>query len=544
MADSPLRILHLNINSVKNKTQLLEYYLNILNPHIFLLNETKLGPFQPLQIPNYKLFRNDYTPNQWGVAIGIKNNIPVTQNYCTDGEDQIISIRIVNSQNQPLNIVSYYNPPGKYVNKTLLKNWTKNSIIIGDLNCPNTEIGCNRTTTPGRDLVNFLEASDFFLQNPGLKTRRNPIDQTEELLDLVITSPDINHLYLETKIYEESNLSDHYIVVANLNFQLDKNKPNKKTFYNSNRADWELFQTLNSNSFDSIEHQLNNLIPSEDSLDQMASCLSNTIRNNFEKSCPLQSVRERSWNLNSHLHSLIKAKRKLRRAYIKNRDFQTKQQINRLHYEIKREIRIQKSKTWDNINDELTNEPDPRKFWKKVNNSLGRNSNKTQDCNQLKKTNGEFVSNPQEQVDLLADTFENIFQIPDHPKFSNENLNRIDHIIDQNRGIFQPNFSGTAALNRDSIIHREDFLMALNKSHPRSTPGEDLVTYLQIKHLPYNAVGVIIIFLTCSSKWAFSLLPGNWLKPLLFPNLEKICSTLGTIGQLVCFLVWGNFLKR
>lgn len=522
MADArPLSILHLNINSVQNKTHLLEYYLNTLNPQIFLLNETKLDPFRPFQINNYQIIRNDFTRRKWGVAIGIKNNISFTQNFCTDGEDQILSIQIKNSQNNHLNIISYYNPPGNCVNKNILKKWVKNSIIIGDLNCPNTEIGCNRTSTPGRDLVDFLEANDLYLQNTGMKSRRNPIDQTEELLDLVITTPDINHLYLDTKVFEESNLSDHYIIVASINFPLGKIKSNIITYYNPNRADWGLFQSLNSTSFGPLGDQLGEIIPSMDSLDKVANSISSTIRSNFEKSCPIQTRRERAWALNSHLHILIKAKRKLRRVYIKNRDFQIKQKINRLHYEIKREIRVQKSKTWENISNGLNKETDPRRFWKRVNNALGKNSNKPQDCIQLKTPNGDFISDPQDQVDLLADTFEDIFQIPQHPKFSNENLDRVDNIIKQNSELFQPNFLNNINPNNGPEINAEDFVKALNKSHPRSTPGDDRVTYLQIKHLPANAVTVIIFFFNLLLQVGYFPSPWKLARTIVLPKPGK-----------------------
>ena len=67
MADlGSLTIMHLNINSVRNKLDLLNYYINILNPNIILLNETKINSNMGLLIPGFNIFRHDVTSAKGG----------------------------------------------------------------------------------------------------------------------------------------------------------------------------------------------------------------------------------------------------------------------------------------------------------------------------------------------------------------------------------------------------------------------------------------------------------------------------------------------
>ena len=114
-----LTLMHLNINSVRNKTELLNYYIKTYNPHIILLNETKLDPTINLDIVNYNIYRHDISNRQGGVAIGIKNNLTATQNHIFSDKDQVVSIKLFNNNRDYVNIVSYYNPPSNYVNAAL-----------------------------------------------------------------------------------------------------------------------------------------------------------------------------------------------------------------------------------------------------------------------------------------------------------------------------------------------------------------------------------------------------------------------------------------
>jgi len=59
----------LNINSLRNKINELEYFLNGNNFHVFSLNETKVKDINLMSISNYSLLRNDRTNRGGGVAI-------------------------------------------------------------------------------------------------------------------------------------------------------------------------------------------------------------------------------------------------------------------------------------------------------------------------------------------------------------------------------------------------------------------------------------------------------------------------------------------
>lgn len=92
----------------------------------------------------------------------------------------------------------------------------------------------------------------------------------------------------------------------------------------------------------------------------------------------------------------------------------TKRQINRLNYEIKKEIKIQKLKDWNKHCSSINCDTNPRKFWQKVKLSLNPSRNKS--VTELIDQSGNRITNEQDQADLMASTICNPFMKPiPHP---------------------------------------------------------------------------------------------------------------------------------
>ena len=54
-----IKILHININSIKNKIPEILNYLNNYDADVISINETKLSPTENINLPGFKIFRRD-----------------------------------------------------------------------------------------------------------------------------------------------------------------------------------------------------------------------------------------------------------------------------------------------------------------------------------------------------------------------------------------------------------------------------------------------------------------------------------------------------
>ena len=108
-----------NINGARNKIDLLYDYINDHNPDIIILNETKLSENVQLHIPNYTIVRKDISNHKGGVLIAVASNLPFTQTLTEELKfDQALSIVIhLPDINNPLHIMTYYNPPRNNLNQ-------------------------------------------------------------------------------------------------------------------------------------------------------------------------------------------------------------------------------------------------------------------------------------------------------------------------------------------------------------------------------------------------------------------------------------------
>ena len=124
------------------------------NTHVVAVSETHLKPRQHYSLGNFVPIRKDRTERRkGGVAFFINNKIKFTVN---DWFNKYQKLEALSLKISPIDLVVYYNPPPKVIDKRRFEIIDRNSnnvVIIGDLNSPHTSFG-SRITTNSREYIN------------------------------------------------------------------------------------------------------------------------------------------------------------------------------------------------------------------------------------------------------------------------------------------------------------------------------------------------------------------------------------------------------
>ena len=144
-----LNIVHFNPDGIRGRQTNILNYIDQENTHVIAVSETHLKPGQHFSLGNFIPIRKDRTEKRkGGVAFFINNKIEFTVNDWFNRYQNLeaLSVKISPSEvtRAPIDLVVYYNPPPKVIDKRLFEIVNRNSnnvVIIGDLNSPHTSFG-------------------------------------------------------------------------------------------------------------------------------------------------------------------------------------------------------------------------------------------------------------------------------------------------------------------------------------------------------------------------------------------------------------------
>jgi len=189
-----LRLVHVNVNSVRSKRSGLEQYLSETDPHIVLLNETKLCGKPLPRFAGYRevALRDRTVTKLCGGGVAILASKQCNTSDISPDVDDVVAI-LLRAGALEIAIVSYYCPPGNNkLNSGVLESYLQkydHVIIAGDLNAKHQFYGSTRTDARGEDLFDFVERNDLFCANdPNAMTRHVVATGYQELLDFVLVS--------------------------------------------------------------------------------------------------------------------------------------------------------------------------------------------------------------------------------------------------------------------------------------------------------------------------------------------------------------------
>ena len=287
-------ILHTNIRGFSSKTESLNAIVQLKNPDILTINETKLKGNKKPEVGGYKSFtRNRKSCDGGGIATLVSNSIALhtLKSHEGEGKNEFIVTRHSNFATA-LNVINVYGSQESRSNKEeVLEHWIElvrvisnieakmeHICIIGDFNrrigiLPNT---ISQQPSYGGSLIcSLLETGRFCLVNSSSKviggpyTRYDPADPANDdkqsILDLCIVSSQLMH-YVDCLEIDNNCLftphrplhsrlvfTDHYSLVLKLKGLPKKviSVPGKKTGlrWNTNKLNgWENYIELTTNN--------------------------------------------------------------------------------------------------------------------------------------------------------------------------------------------------------------------------------------------------------------------------------------------------------
>jgi len=198
-----------NARSVLNKKANIKYLIYKENPGIIAITETWLKEKDKFTLNNYTIIRKDRI-NQigGGIAICIRNvlqfkEIKIRDRY--NDKVEVLGLK-VNYKNKWLNILILYNPCNDIKTEEFLyytDQITEPKLIIGDFNAHHTSwnpnLSQNHTNKTGKSLFEVITENNIMLLTPpGQITRIDPKNAKGSTLDLILASPTLSHLEIET----------------------------------------------------------------------------------------------------------------------------------------------------------------------------------------------------------------------------------------------------------------------------------------------------------------------------------------------------------
>ena len=245
-------LIHLNINSIFNKTDELDSILN-LGYDMILLNETKLDQTVPQCFyvnSIYNMIRLDRNRNGGGVAIFIKKDYKFKSNVISDQIECLHLELKINNIN--CNFLAIYKPPSMNVkhfvdeldNILFQINTSLPLFVIGDLNI-------DLKSAKGQDFIRYMQNYDLHnhvKEYTRMASRyikeKDTYSLSKSLIDVIFH----NNSFINNTLVVPCPFSDHCFVLADLSLPSVLETKSKKQIRNLNEKNLEIISNKISTS--------------------------------------------------------------------------------------------------------------------------------------------------------------------------------------------------------------------------------------------------------------------------------------------------------
>ena len=379
-----LKVVHINIRSIRYKLTDLKAWVTLYKPNIITISETWLYESfsdDSMNIDNYVLYRADRDPNGGGLATYVDSNLHSER--LTPAVEPVhfesLFINIKFHDNKHLTIGNIYRPPSAPAHSTECILSTINSfdshnelIILGDFNKNWPSHSC----TNDRNLFRSVNLTQLIKEPTRVDNR------SSSLLDwILVTNPG---RIIKSGVLSDC-FSDHNIIFCVWKIKIPKSPPKYISIRQS--------KNINVDSFIQDLIRINwsrfQLIPSvEDAWDFFHSEVTNVI----DVHAPIKTIRVKGRHLpwiSSHLIKLFKERDKAWAKHRSTRDPGDWEHYRHLRNLSKTETRNAKSNYYKNsFSLDFHN---PKQFWNKLNTFLNKTDKKT--INQIQ-INNNTISDP------------------------------------------------------------------------------------------------------------------------------------------------------
>ncbi|KAK2577593.1 hypothetical protein KPH14_012704, partial [Odynerus spinipes] len=341
-----------NANGLRNKIQEVEEFLARRKIDILLINETKLNPKIKLKIRNYTCIRKDRDNSAGGVAILIRNNVPVSIVNLSDILSiECICVKLVSN----IHIIAAYSKPDSCFTEeeiqTLLDIGNK-VIMIGDLNARHLAWNCHINNRKGVVLKKYSLKHNCTIMFPSEPTHYPENQTTPTTIDIGINK-NIGNISGLKVIHELS--SDHKPVMFTLGSQ--HKDIFTKTTYNYKKADWDKFRQLLNKKI-----TITSNITTSEELEKTVQSYTNILQHCIKHTIPTFSSRQSDNSLSEHIINTIRYRNKIRKKWQKTRIIEYKEHSNILTRCIRKAIAEHRNKRWSEQLSKLN--PNDNSLWR------------------------------------------------------------------------------------------------------------------------------------------------------------------------------------
>lgn len=492
-----------NINGLITHFPELQLLTTKYQPEYICLQETHLQPEKQITLKNYDIYRRDRLHNgHGGVAILThKNNHATKIQLHTTLE--AIAVQIIYPE--PCTLCSIYIPPDQNINYNLIDQLIQSLpspyILTGDFNAHNPlwDKHATYTNQRGKIIEDILDTT--ILLNDGRPTHFSTQYGTFSAIDLTICDRNIAS-NLNWDIISSLNGSDHFPML--INNLLKINPP--ATLINKwklNDANWELYTseitkfTLNISRNSDVDDLIEQIT---DAINEVASL---TIK---RKKSPKKNKQVPWWN--KECHEAIKKNNEALKKYKKNSITENLIELKKTKALKRRIIKQSKKSSWDNYISTITPNTTPKHIWEKIGKIRGKNSRR-QTTTLLK--DNKVVNNPQDIVNIIADTFEGHFS---NTHYKQPFLTTKEIIEKKNKIIIKED--NKHQLNQSFKMWELNSIIKNLKNN--KSPGPDQIHNEMIKYLPGKTRFQLLEIY--NHIWKYKVFPDTWREVIIIPILK------------------------
>lgn len=489
-----LRIALHNINGLSLHSEELKSFLVNQNIDIMLISETHFTTKNYLKIPKYNIYNTNHPSGRahGGTAVIIKTSIKhhELKKYA---KEQIQATNIsVEELNQHIIFSAVYCPPKHKIKEyeflDFFRTLGNRFIAGGDYNSKHTHWGSRIINPRGRQLLKATQEQHCQYLSTGQPTYW-PTDQnkTPDCIDICVTKGIAGNYLRAESCYDTS--SDHSPVIVTYSTQvLPKTKPPSIC---SNKTNWKVFREL-------FDTRINFNIPlkSEDNLNEAVEQLNNVIQNAAWDATTDNNQKEFTESCHQFVKQKIEEKRRLRKAWQRNRLPAAKTKLNKASKELKELLTTIKNQS---IQDYLANltasEATGYSLWK----ATKKIKQPQLSIPPIRSTRGKWARSAEEKATSFAEHLCNVFK----PFPSNCSQNEDDRIT----GFLKPNEN---LLNEEPIqsIKMTEVKKAIRHSKPKKAPGYDLITGRVLKELSEKGIRMLTIIFNSAVR--LQIFPAQW----------------------------------
>lgn len=487
-----LRVLTYNTCGLSANRRLLEDLAVKYHLDIIFAQETR-STWKINNIPGYDSI---ITMQENGVSNGLQTYIKKNLKYeeiTKEAENGIDfhTIKVETRQGE-IYLTNFYKSPAASISVEKIKSITakKKSIILGDFNCPHTQLQSKRDSPGGATLLRLQDELRHIIHLPNQPTRG------PNYLDIGISHKVRHNITLSTM---PKLLSDHHPVLCEIGtvpFTIAPPITRKLK-----KADWDKYKKI-----------LKEWNPQEDvqtteQLDQLVHNMQTAIKTTFDKICPTARTHiDRPRTLPIEILILKRRANQLRKqskkaplsAFIGNAYQQAK-------LEYKNKLQELQDHQWNSLLQEDELSIGQTSLWRRIEKIKRGN----EFIPQLKSPDGTVSTDNLSKAEILADRYEEVHSMT-------ENL-------------------GTAGLEEAARIRTESYLLGPNgqpgqtceqeisrlikKLKLRKAPGGDGIPNVAIKNLPKNIVSIMTRI--CNLALKLSHYPTPWKQATIKPIPKK-----------------------